>query len=225
MFRTTSLTAAALALTAPSAHALLQPGATLVESTFDGGAEGWTGLTTSGSPGWSVDSANLAVNAAGGAITLADPDTGWTYFSAPAAFLGDLSAVLGGVLRFDSRWVVAGTSYANEAEVVLKGAGLVLTHEATNALTDQWTTFAVPLAAGAWRVGDSFSGLLASDGQVAAVLADLDALWINAEHFTPVTETIALDNVRLITAVPEPGTWLMLLAGLGVLGGLARHRA
>lgn len=33
-----------------------------------------------------------------------------------------------------------------------------------------------------------------------------------------------LDNVRLEAAVPEPGTWALLLGGLGLLGFMARRR-
>lgn len=35
---------------------------------------------------------------------------------------------------------------------------------------------------------------------------------------------VGLDNVRLLTSVPEPATWAMMLIGLGGLGGLARAR-
>ena len=31
-------------------------------------------------------------------------------------------------------------------------------------------------------------------------------------------------NVRSVPAVPEPGTWLMMLAGFGIVGGAMRHR-
>ncbi len=80
------------------------------------------------------------------------------------------------------------------------------------------------LVAGAWRVADTFSGTFATDAQLLAVLSNLNALWINAEHFTPVMEVIALDNVNLLAPVPEPESYAMLLAGLSVLGLIARRR-
>lgn len=203
----------------------------LVSSSFDSDADGWTGVTVSGSPSWDVLTALHAVThdvgdgQPAGSIRLVDPNTDWTYFRAPAKFLGNQSAALGGALTFASRWVVAGSGgFVNEAEVVLKGAGLSLTYDATNSLPAVWTDFTLPLVAGAWRVADSFSGVLASPADLLAVLSDLDELWINAEHFTPVDETIALDNVRLLSPVPEPGAWLMLLAGLGLTGLVSRRR-
>lgn len=201
----------------------------LVSSTFDSDADGWTGLTTDGSPSWTAITSGLtpvhsAEGMPDGSITLADPDSQWTYFSAPGKFLGDQSAAFGGSLQFDSRYVIAGTGYTNEAEVVLKGAGLTLVYEITNSLSAAWMHFDAALVAGAWRVADTFSGALATDAQLLAVLTGLDALWINAEHFTPVMEVIALDNVNLLAPVPEPGMYTLLLAGLGVLGFIARRK-
>ena len=96
----------------------------LVSSTFDSDADGWSGLTTDGSSSWSVITSGLAPahsadGVPAGSITLADPDSQWTYFSAPGIFLGDQSAAFGVSLQCDSRYVGAGTSYANEAEIVL----------------------------------------------------------------------------------------------------------
>ncbi|MBS0300252.1 MAG: PEP-CTERM sorting domain-containing protein [Proteobacteria bacterium] len=201
----------------------------LVSSTFDSDADGWAGLTTDGSATWSVITSGLipahsADGVPAGSITLADPDSQWTYFSAPGKFLGDQSAAFGGSLQFDSRYVVAGTSYSNEAEVILKGAGLTLVYEITDSLPATWTHFDAALSAGAWRIADTFSGAFATDAQLLAVLSNLNALWINAEHFTPVMEVIALDNVNLLAPVPEPESYTLLLAGLGVLGLVARRR-
>jgi len=201
----------------------------LVSSTFDSDADGWTGLTTGGSSSWSVVSAGLAPafssdGVPDGSIVLADPDGQWSYFSAPSKFLGDQSAAFSGSLQFDSRYVIPGTSYANEAEVVLKGAGLTLVYDITNSLPASWTHFDVALESGTWRISDTFSGALATDAQLLAVLSNLDSLWINAEHFTPIDESIALDNVNLFAPIPEPGIYAMLLAGLGLLGFTASRR-
>jgi hypothetical protein len=135
MIRASMLVACFLAILSNSASAA----GSLVSSTFDTDADDWTGLTTDGSSAWSVITSGLAPmhnpdGAPANSISLADPDSQWTYFSAPSKFLGDQSAAFGGSLQFDSRYVVAGTSYANEAEIVLKGAGLTLVYESTNSL-------------------------------------------------------------------------------------------
>ncbi len=194
----------------------------LAQSTFDTDTDGWTALGTSGSAGgWAMTSGPFSVSYIGGAISMTDPDNEWTYFSAPGKFLGDMSAAFGGQIQFESRVLSApGGSYANEAEVMLRGGGMTLVYDATSTLTSLPTAFNISLASGNWRVGDTFSGAAATDADLQTVLGDL---WINAEYFTPVVETIALDNVRLITAVPEPQTYAMMLAGLGLVGWAVRR--
>jgi hypothetical protein len=36
---------------------------------------------------------------------------------------------------------------------------------------------------------------------------------------------IALDDLRIANAVPDPGTWLLMLGGLAAVAGLTRRRA
>jgi hypothetical protein len=200
----------------------------LASSTFDSDAEGWTALTTPASSAWTVAGGAVvnfsADGVPSGSIVVADPDNEWTYFVAPSSFLGNMSAAMGGSLTFDSRYVVPASAYVNEADVVLKGAGLALVYDATNSLPGTWTHFDIPLASGAWRVADTFSGPLATDAQILSVLSSLDALWINAEHFTPVSESIALDNVVLSAPVPEPETWAMMVLGVALVGVFGRRR-
>ncbi len=228
----TALACAMLAGTA-AAHAFAIFPSPIV-STFDTDADGWTGVTTAtGSPSWPITLTGLAVDysstdgSPAGSIRIDDPDSSWTYFRAPGKFLGDMSLYSGGTLSFDQRAVsTAGvTADANEAEVVLRGAGLVLVHEAIPSLSTSWTSLSVSLTAGHWRVSDTFSGALATQSQINAVLGNLTDLWINAEYYTPVVETIGLDNVML-TPVPEPSQAALLLAGAGLLGWrLSRRRS
>lgn len=205
-------------------------GTVLAESTFDDDALGWTATGSDGSPAWTVTSTIPVHYGAtggnpGGHIEVQDPDNEWSYFVAPLAFLGDKSAAYGGWLSFDSRLVAAPDGVpANEAEVVLHGAGLTLAYDATGSLPGTWTRYDIPLVEGGWRVNNSFSGSLATAAQLQSVLGDLDALWINAEYITPVVETIALDNVRLLAPVPEPDVALLMSAGFGLLAATVRRR-
>lgn len=221
-----AVAAALIACAAPASALLVVPGP--ITSTFDTDADGWTGITSPiGSPTWPIGLTGLALtftSADGnpaGSVRIGDPNEDWTYFRAPAKFLGDLTAYAAGTLSFDSRTVVGGTQ-ANEAEVVLMGGGLVLTHEARSDLPGTWASISVPLVASAWRVSDTFNGTVATPQQFAAVLGNLQELWINAEYFTPVVETIALDNVTL-APVPEPSQVALVLAGLGLVGWRARR--
>ena len=58
---------------------------------------------------------------------------------------------------------------------------------------------------------------------VGAALGALSSLTVSAvQGANPLWPTV--DNLTLATAVPEPGTYAMLLAGLGVVGFIARRR-
>lgn len=222
--------ACALLTGAAAAHAVAVAPSPIV-STFDTDADGWTGATSAtGSPSWPITSSGFAVDFSStdgnpaGSIRLTDPNGDWTYFRAPGKFLGNMSSYSGGTLSFDTRAVSTAT-VANEAEVVLRGAGLVLVHESISSLSTSWTSLSVSLTAGNWRVSDTFAGPLATQAQINAVLGNLQELWINAEYYTPIVETIALDNVML-TPVPEPSQAALLLAGAGLLGWrLSRRRS
>jgi len=221
-----AVAAALIACAAPASALLIVPGP--ITSTFDTGADGWTGVTSLiGSPSWPITTTGVIPTFSGsdgnpaGSIRLSDSTDHWTYFRAPAQFLGNLSIFEGGTLSFDSRTVVGG-SVANEAEVVLMGAGLVLVHESRSTLPETWTRISVPLVASAWRVSDTFNGPVATPQQMAAVLSNLQELWINAEYYTPLVETIGLDNVTL-APVPEPTQIALMLAGLGIVGWRAQR--
>lgn len=195
------LTAAALASTA---------GATT--SSFEAGSEAWTVLGDAEGPlSWAATGGNP-----GGHVTIDDATQGGiTYFVAPADYRGDRSAALGSLLRFDLMQVYSGSaSQFNSADVVLVGGGNTLVFDTpNNPANGAWTSYAVPLVAGSWRL-NSTAGAIASDTQLATTLASLTALRIRAEYRTG-ADVGKLDNVSL---VPEPGTWVLLAAGLLMLG-------
>jgi hypothetical protein len=63
----------------------------------------------------------------------------------------------------------------------------------------------------------SFLGFVSTTGILSATLAG-----VQVTGGSPLWPTA--DNVVLASAVPEPGTYAMMLAGLGVLGFMARRR-
>jgi hypothetical protein len=66
-------------------------------------------------------------------------------------------------------------------------------------------------------VEGSFLGFVSTTGLLSATLAA-----VQVPGASPLWPTA--DNVVLASAVPEPGTYAMMLAGLGVLGFMARRR-
>jgi hypothetical protein len=64
-------------------------------------------------------------------------------------------------------------------------------------------------------------------GSIATDWAPGDTLWVRWVELNDFGSDhgLAIDNFSFsVTAVPEPGTWAMLLAGLGVVGLIARRR-
>jgi len=59
---------------------------------------------------------------------------------------------------------------------------------------------------------------------LAGVLSNLKSVTLNAEAGNGAVEVIGIDNFQL-TAVPEPSTWALMLAGLLVTGCMARKRS
>lgn len=204
-----------LALSTQSAWANVSEG-------FDSDAAGWTSVdlqfgayTGAGNP--VVLEYLPAGGNPGGYIQAADPSDQSYFFQAPAAFLGNLSAYAGGSLSFDTFYTPHDNEWRGDPDIVLSNGTTTLFYlGATNPGAD-WTHVSVTLAAGSgWTVG-SFNGSAASAADFAAVLPAVSLLRIRAEYYAGVAETTGLDNV-VLSAVPEPGTWAMLLAGLGMLG-------
>jgi hypothetical protein len=187
---------------------------------------------TSGTDGWAVENGARGFEwvASGGApegyVRAKDfgSDALW-FFAAPASFLGDVSAALGGSLSFALKSDSGSkpplvSSYADVQLVGNQGVRLALTANANP--TADWTFFSVPLVAGgAWKLG-SLSGTAASTSELAGVLSSLTSLRIRGD-FRQGVETTGLDSVTL-AAVPESGSGLLLLSGVAVLAGLYRRR-
>ena len=213
-------------LAALLASSLMIPvGAETIVSDFEAGADGWqikdmncTGTVNTVYGTYGVDEIETG-GCDGGFIEGADPSNNCFYFDAPAQFLGDMSAYLGGRLTFCTRSTM--TNWYDGNLVVLAGAGLVLAAEIKPFPTADWQQITIPLGACYFRKGNK-DGDVVLPAELAAVLADLTSLRISGEYGSIVAETTGLDSVMLIPPPigdidPECGV------GLGDLMMLAEH--
>lgn len=194
-----------------------------VVSDFGSGDEGWATVNLLGVPFALPDP--LPVVAETGFISTRDTHS-WNVFSAPGKFLGDKTAFAGGTLSLDladslsdpgSPWPVAIISDGVTALAAFPFAtpGTAFTH------------FSFALTESAWRAFNPFTLSLApvSAAQFSAVLGGLQGIYVNADFKTGGNDYARLDNVRLAAPVPEPETYVLMVAGLGALAALRRRRA
>ena len=171
-------------------------------STFDSDREGWVIVdviqtdalpVSTNTPVYSATNGNPA-----GFIRQNDPNDGqWSFFQAPALFLGSRSNYYGGSLSFDVRR--RGGTLSSFADVILVGAGMTLVVDAgSGPAEDEWTNYTVPLdVSAAWRLG-SLTGAPPSEVEFTAVLGSLEAVRIRGEYSNAVNNDRGdLDNVVL----------------------------
>jgi hypothetical protein len=192
-----ALTGAALACSVAASCAAAQP----LVSLFDASDEGWTVETRSTPAGsFSLIGAFTPDFVAGGGddgghLSELDPDGNWSFFLAPDAWNGDRSAFSGRVLRYSTR--TDADSYPDGRLVILFGDnGQRLSHDAGIPPLNTWTRRIVPLREGSWFVGTFANGAAATQVQIDAVLADLEALYIGLEFGGDTAEErVDLDRV------------------------------
>ncbi|MBS1145022.1 MAG: sorting domain protein [Proteobacteria bacterium] len=222
-----SLVAAAAVFATQAAHAA-------ITDDFAVDAGGWRAIDLAGSGDYGMVISTFSVThhasggAPGGHISASDPSVYSFYFDAPGKYTGNLSAYAGGTLSFDTYYTPneASSAWRDDADVVLSSGSTHLVWQAANNPGANWTHVSVALdAAQGWKIG-SIHGSQATAADLANALSNLTALRIRGEYVSGVIETTGLDNVSL-APVPEPETWAMLLAGLGIVGTLGRrkHRA
>jgi len=201
----------------------------IVMSAFDTDSEGWNAVSLNASNSASGTIHTVTWNATGGNpgghISRTDPLSNTTYFNAPAQFLGDMSAALGGTLTYDVRHT--GGSLFNAADVILVGGAspLYLVYDAAQPTT-AWTPFTIPFSAGQWRVG-TLSGAFATQQQLTDVLSALTALRIRSEYING-SDTGYLDNVSINAPdpepTPEPAALALMGTGLAACAFIARRK-
>lgn len=215
-----------------SALLMLAQGAqATVSQDFSSDAAGWniTDLGGMGSYTTIISTLSPTYNATGGAsggyISGTDPSSNSFYFNAPTAFLGNLTSYVGGTFSFDTFYTpnAAASDWRDDPDVVLISGSKVLVWQAANNPGASWTHVSTSLAVGqGWKVG-SLTGVAATSADFASVLGNVQAVRIRGEYVNGIVETTGLDNV-VLAAVPEPESWAMLGAGLGLLGVMVRRR-
>ena len=203
------------------------PAAAGIASTFDAGSEAWT--VAGDGPDTSVVYLAAGCNP-GGCIQRTDLTSGYMHFSAPAAFLGDLSAYIGGTLSYDLLQTTSSADPDWYYRTVIQGAGLYLL--STIALppdTASWrhiTTTLTPANFLVISALDDYTGPTATPTQFNNVMAAVTGLYItgdltSGDAGTGTADLAHLDNVTLAT--PEPASAALVALGL-LLGWRARRR-
>lgn len=197
--------AVSLVAVAAAAHA---QGASPLSSTFDSGIEGWS-VQTRGNPAGSFNliatfTPDYVGPGAGrsGYISELDPDGNFSFFTAPVAWSGNRSALSGGYLRYVTR--TSDVSFPDGRLVVLVGGGLTISADLGVPAVNTWTRRSVRLSPGAWRVGSSASGAVASAAQVSTVLGSLQSVFIGLEFGSEaLEERVDLDDVAFGVCGPD----------------------
>jgi hypothetical protein len=183
---------------------------TQISSTFDTDADGWTN-----SPGGTMTFVTTGGNP-GGFLRDVDNDNTDMFVSAPAKFLGNQSAFIGGTVAFDAIEVDTGPAdYLPFGTIILhNGATAVQADIAPiNSPTANWSTFTGTLDANTFG---------AAPATFASVMSNLTEVDVILESRVGTVETVGFDNFRMTTAVPEPGSALLAAAMLMLA---ARRRA
>ncbi|RZL10219.1 MAG: PEP-CTERM sorting domain-containing protein [Rubrivivax sp.] len=127
----------------------------------------------------------------------------------------DWSSYLGGKLSFDGRSLNGDLpSWPSFGLLTLTSAAGSVSFDfvPSNHPAADWIRYTVQLDAA------TFGPALPS------ILAALTSATINLESGNGPIEVVGIDNLRITAAVPEPQSWALLLAGLGVAGAIARRR-
>lgn len=177
-----------------------------IRSTFDNDLEGWTALNASIE--WIADGGNP-----GGYLRFTD-DIGLSEIVAPAVFQGDLSAYIGGVIRFDLRrfalFEPPESPVPNSLEIVsIERISVGVARAPFVALTipTVWTTYELPFNASVFQFGGE---------NLPLILADVTDIRISPDFYGlgSIIEMYEIDNIEI---VPAPGSTMLGAVGLAAL--------
>jgi hypothetical protein len=203
-----------------------------IVSTFTSGLEGWT--TTD--PG-AVFTQVAAGGNPGGYLSHDNSEQAIAQLVAPAAFLGNLSAFIGGTFSFDGNLLGAGGSFFDGPNGIPGGVfldyGIIqligptlsaqvdLLPGGATAPAGAWQTYSIGLNAAAWGLTPADFNTLMQN--VTSLRITVEGLWG--------AEFQGIDNISLVSAdasttgvpVPEPASLLLVGLGLTVVAIRARR--
>ena len=202
----------------------------LFQSTFDTSTEGWSAfVSTTGNPTQAIQWVSNAGNPGGAIRTLSPSDNETSFFRGPTSLVNALHGAVGGNIAWDISTTrqPADDFFSSNADIQVRAGddrirrSLALsapthpnyvTYKLDFSTTDQWSFF------------DGVNTTIATQQQIDNVLTNATSFIVRAEFWSSNTSDAGyLDNV-ILTAVPEPGEWALLLAGLGFVGCVARAR-
>lgn len=139
--------------------------------------------------------------------------------AAPAEFLGNKSAFVGGTFSMDRLTNTLSSPLTSNDDIRLVSDGVILRYDLPSPGLGEWVTATVDLSAAAgWvRVSDSQPP---TPEQFLAVMSNLTGIYLLAD-FRSGPETPSFDNI--IMAIPEPSTASGLLV-FALIGCLVRRR-
>ncbi len=176
--------------------------------TFDASAQGFT-VTSGGALTHVVSGGN-------GHLSVADIDNADVLLNLPlASGTTDWSSYLGGTLSLDA------ASLNGQAPSWSTFGLLTLTSATAGSVSFDFVPETDPTTG--WKTYSVQLDVATFGANLSAVLASLSSATINLESGNGPIEVVGIDNVRLTSAVPEPQTWAMGLAGLALIGALRRR--
>lgn len=190
-----------------------------ISSTFDSDAEGW--MQSNGDSASTVVWQATGGNPGGNILYDEAADGGVDRMSAPAKFLGDLSAYVGGTLSFDWQTDNLSSPTNFNDDVELTGNGMTIRYDLSSPSLGEWSTTEIDLTAEAGWLVDS-TGIAPTSVEFAGLMDNLTQFTLLTD-FNNGVENPRFDNIAM-AAVPEPSVVAALLGSSALLAVMVRRR-